>query len=420
MTTHYKSDFLREASARGFLYQGTHLEALDAHMAAGSVIAYLGFDMTAKSLHVGSLLQIMWLRLLQKTGHKPLVLLGDGTTRIGDPSFKDSARPLLAEAEIKSNEESLSRIFDTFLIFGDGPTDARFVRNYDWLKDLNYLDFLRDYGRHFSVNRMLSFESVKGRLDREQPLSFLEFNYMIMQGYDFLELYRREGCLVQFGGQDQWGNILNGTDLIRRVLGKEAYGLTSPLIETSDGKKMGKTASGAVWLNADMRSPFEYWQFWRNTQDADVGRFLRLYTELPLSEINRLEALEGAEINEAKKILANEATRLCHGEDAVTQSLKTAQGLFEGEGVSFESLPRLDILEKDLHNKPLLIDLFVKVGLCQSKGEARRLFRGGGARLNDVVLTDEGYVISMQDFHKGQAKVSSGKKRHALVCLQRT
>ena len=418
MKTSFKSDFLQQASARGFLYQGTNLEALDERFAAGPVTAYLGFDMTAKSLHVGSLMQIMWLRLLQKTGHRPLVLLGDGTTRIGDPSFKDKARPLLSENDIKSNEKSLSQVFKTFLSFGEGASDAKFVHNYDWLQKLNYLDFLRDYGRHFSVNRMLSFESVKGRLEREQPLSFLEFNYMIIQGYDFLELYRSEACLVQFGGQDQWGNILNGTDLIRRVLGKEAYGLTSPLIETSDGKKMGKTSEGAVWLNADMLSPYDYWQFWRNTQDADVGRFLRLYTEIPLDEVVRLEALKGSDINEAKKILANEATRLCHGDGDLQKVLKTAQGIFEGGGVDLFSLPRLDISEESLQKTPLLVDLFVDVGLCQSKGEARRLLRGGGARLNDQALTDEFQVLRREDLHERQAKLSAGKKRHALVCLK--
>ncbi len=413
----YKSDFLREADARGFLYQGTNLSALDSRMAEGSVTVYLGFDMTAKSLHVGSLLQIMWLRLLQKTGHRPLVLLGDGTTRIGDPSFKDKTRPLLTEKEIKENESSLSKVFEKFLTFGTGPCDAKFVHNYDWLKDLKYVDFLRDYGRHFSVNRMLSFESVKGRLEREQPLSFLEFNYMIIQGYDFLELFRSENCLVQFGGQDQWGNILNGVDLVRRVLGQEAYGLTSPLIETSDGKKMGKTSEGAVWLNEDMLSPYDYWQFWRNTQDADVGRFLRLYTELPLDEVTRLESLEGSEINEAKKVLASEVTRLCHGEAALQDALKTAAGLFEGGGQSLDSLPRLELTTERILATIPLVDLFVEVGLCQSKGEARRLFRGGGARLNDHPLQDESQFLTLEDMIKGTAKISAGKKRHALLLL---
>lgn len=417
MKTSFKSDFLREASWRGFLYQGTDLEALDQHMARGPVTAYLGFDMTAKSLHVGSLLQIMWLRLLQKTGHRPLVLLGDGTTRIGDPSFKDKSRPLLSEETIKENEASLSRVFKKFLNFGESSTDAKFVRNYDWLKKLNYLEFLRDYGRHFSVNRMLSFESVKGRLEREQPLSFLEFNYMIIQGYDFLELSRQENCLIQLGGQDQWGNILNGVDLTRRVLGKEVYGLTSPLIETSDGKKMGKTSEGAVWLNEDMLSPYDYWQFWRNTQDEDVGRFLRLYTELPLEEIERLEALQGAEINDAKKVLATEATRLCHGDEALKEVLKTSESLFEGGKDALASLPRLDLTKEQLNQGPALIDLFVQVGLCQSKGEVRRLLRGGGARLNDSPISDESCVLTADDMKEGQAKLSSGKKRHALVCL---
>lgn len=413
----YKSAFLREASWRGFLYQGTNLESLDDLLSRGSMTAYLGFDMTAKSLHVGSLLQIMWLRLFQKTGHRPLILLGDGTTRIGDPSFKDKSRPLLSEERIQENEASLSQVFHKFIEFGEGPTQAKFVRNYDWLQDIKYIDFLRDYGRHFSVNRMLSFESVKGRLDREQPLSFLEFNYMIIQGYDFLELCRQENCQIQLGGQDQWGNILNGVDLTRRVLGKEVFGVTSPLIETSDGKKMGKTSDGAVWLNADMLSAYDYWQFWRNTQDADVGRFLRLYTELPLVEIERLESLQGAEINEAKKILATEATRLCHGETALKQILETSQSLFEGGHEALSSLPKLEITLEELSRGVTLIDLFVQVGLSQSKGEARRLFRGGGARLNNVSVQDESKLLGQADLAGGQAKLSSGKKRHALIRL---
>lgn len=417
MTLSFKSDFMNEAADRGFIHQGTDMDQLDTLMAKGPVTAYLGFDMTARSLHVGSLLQIMWLRLLQKTGHKPIVLLGDGTTRIGDPSFKDTSRPMISEEEIEANAAGIGQVFDKYLTFGDGPTDAKIVRNYSWLKKLNYLEFLDKYGRHFSVNRMLSFDSVKLRLDREQPLSFLEFNYMILQAYDFLELSRTEGCILQFGGSDQWGNILNGVELIRRLERKEAFGLTSPLLTTSSGQKMGKTAQGAVWLNADMRSPFEFWQFWRNTDDRDVGTFLRLFTELPLDEIAKLEALQGAEINEAKKILADEATRLCHGDDALATAKETAKGLFEAGVSALEALPRFKATIKEIEEGLSILDLLVRTELCQSKGEARRLVRGGGARLNEAPLCDEDAFVSLGDFKDGDLKLSSGKKRHALVCL---
>ncbi|MBA4749745.1 MAG: tyrosine--tRNA ligase [Alphaproteobacteria bacterium] len=417
MTLSFKSDFMNEAADRGFIHQGTDMDQLDTLMAEGPVTAYLGFDMTARSLHVGSLLQIMWLRLLQKTGHKPIVLLGDGTTRIGDPSFKDTSRPMISEEEIEANAAGIGQVFDKYLTFGDGPTDAKIVRNYSWLKKLNYLEFLDKYGRHFSVNRMLSFDSVKLRLDREQPLSFLEFNYMILQAYDFLELSRTEGCILQLGGSDQWGNILNGVELIRRLERKEAFGLTSPLLTTASGEKMGKTAQGAVWLNADMRSPFEFWQFWRNTDDRDVGTFLRLFTELPLDEIAKLEALQGAEINAAKKILADETTRLCHGEEAVAAARETAKGLFEAGVSSLEALPHFNVTVGELEEGLSVLDLLVRTELCQSKGEARRLVRGNGARLNEAPLSDEDAFVNIDDFKDGELKLSSGKKRHALVCL---
>lgn len=415
--TSFKSAFLHESLERGFIHQGTDMDLLDDHMSKGPIVAYLGFDMTARSLHVGSLLQIMWLRLLQKTGHKPVVLLGDGTTRIGDPSFKDASRPMISEEEIELNAAGIGQVFAKYLTFGDGPTDAVTVRNYSWLKDLNYLDFLDKYGRHFSVNRMLSFDSVKLRMEREQNLSFLEFNYMILQAYDFLALHRSHGCILQLGGSDQWGNILNGVELIRRLSDGQGFGLTSPLVTTASGQKMGKTSQGAVWLNADMRSPFEYWQFWRNTQDADVERFLGLFTELPMDEVARLAALQGAEINEAKKILADEATRLCHGDAALQQAQETAKGLFEDKSASLDALPRHMVSRAQLSQGLLLIDLFVATGLVQSKGEARRLIRGQGARLNEVVITNEEAYLLESDIQDAVAKLSSGRKRHALVCV---
>ncbi|MEN8236407.1 MAG: tyrosine--tRNA ligase [Pseudomonadota bacterium] len=415
----FKSDFLNHAFARGFVHQGTDLEALDSLMAQQSVVAYIGFDASADSLHVGSLVQIMRLRWLQKTGHKPIVLMGGGTTRIGDPSDKDSMRRLLSTDAIKQNIAKFRPIFERFLTFGKGATDAILLDNSEWLDPLNYLDFLQDYGRHFSINRMLTFEGVKRRLDREQSLSFLEFNYMILQAYDFLELYRKYGCRLQLGGSDQWGNIINGVELVRRIEGCEVFGLTAPLITTADGGKMGKTAQGAVWLTKDKLPTFEFWQFWRNTQDADVGKFLRLFTELPIAEIEKLERLEGAEINEAKKILADEVTRLVHGQEAVDAARATAESLFETHSsTNLEALPVIEIKQSDFDQNPSFIELLHKSGLAGSKGDARRLIRGQGARLNDQVVQDEAYVITPNDFADGKTcKLSAGKKRHALLKL---
>jgi len=413
MTT-LRSDFLRTVSERGFLHQCTDLEALDAKLAQGTKVAYIGFDCTADSLHVGSLLPIMMLRHLQKTGHKPVVLMGGGTTRVGDPSGKDEARKILTDDDIARNMAGIKTVFAKFLTFGDGPTDAVMVNNADWLDKLNYIEFLRDYGRHFSVNRMLSFDSVKLRLDREQPLSFLEFNYMILQAYDFMELARRRDCLLQMGGSDQWGNIVNGVELGRRVDGKELFGLTTPLMTTSSGAKMGKTANGAVWLNADRLSAWDYWQFWRNTEDADVGRFLKLFTELPLDEINRLAALEGAGINEAKKVLANEATRLAHGEAAAAEAAETARRTFE-EGAAADTLPTVGIPAAELEAGIPAFALFARTNLAASNGEARRLIKGGGAKVNDKAVANEAQVIGNADLIDGQIKLTAGKKRHLLV-----
>jgi tyrosyl-tRNA synthetase len=410
-----KSDFLKTVQARGYMHQCTALEELDQKASSGVVTAYIGFDCTAPSLHVGSLLPIMMLRTLQKTGHKPIVLMGGGTTLVGDPSGKDESRQLLTEAVIQSNMDSIKKVFSKFLTFGDGPTDAVMVNNADWLKSLNYIEFLRDYGPHFTINRMLGFESVKLRLDREQPLTFLEFNYMILQAYDFLELNRRVGCSLQMGGSDQWGNIINGVELTRRVAGNEAFGLTTPLLTTSSGAKMGKTAAGAVWLNEDQLSPYDYWQYWRNTEDADVGRFLRLFTELPLDEIERLEALEGQGINEAKKVLANEATAMCHGEAAARAAAETAQKTFE-QGQLGDDLPSVDVARAELEAGLAAYLAFVKVGFCTSNGEARRLVKGGGARINDAPVADENHLITAMDLNAdGVIKVSAGKKRHALI-----
>jgi tyrosyl-tRNA synthetase len=376
--------------------------------------AYIGFDCTADSLHVGSLVQIMMLRLLQRNGHKPIVLMGGGTTKVGDPSGKDEARPLLSDQDIESNKNGIRKIFEKYLSFGDGPTDAVMVDNADWLDELGYIRFLRDYGAHFSINRMMGMDSVKLRLEREQNLSFLEFNYAILQAYDFLELRRRYGCALQMGGSDQWGNIVTGIDLTRRVDAQEIFGLTSPLITTASGAKMGKTASGAIWLNEERLPAFDFWQFWRNTEDADVGRFLKLFTELPLDEIERLSALEGADINQAKIILANEATRLCHGAEASAQAEQTAAQTF-AEGKMADGLPTLTV-EADKIGSLLLIDAFIEIGLAQSKGEVRRLIRGGGARLNNDAITDENRLLSADDFDDdGRAQISAGKKRRALL-----
>jgi tyrosyl-tRNA synthetase len=413
MTYHPKSEFLHTLMARGYLADCTDLQGLDAALMAGVVPAYIGYDATAASLHVGHLLNVMMLRLLQKTGHKPIVLMGGGTTKVGDPSFRSEERPLLGPEQIAANIAGMQKVFARYLRFGEGASDAILLDNAEWLDGLNYLDFLRDIGRHFSVNRMLSFESVKSRLDREQSLSFLEFNYMILQAYDFLELYRRHGCLLQMGGSDQWGNIVNGIDLTRRVLDREIFGLTSPLLTTSDGRKMGKSASGAVWLNADMLSPYEFWQFWRNTTDADVGRFLKLYTELPLDDCERLGALGGAEINAAKVLLANEVTALLHGPEAAAAAEDTAREVFERGGTG-EELPTLRLSAGELAEGISLAQLFVRAGLAKSGKEAKRLIAEGGARLDDAAVEDAGLMV---DAARLPLKLTAGKKRHARVVL---
>jgi tyrosyl-tRNA synthetase len=413
MTYHAKSDFMRVMMERGFLADCTDYQALDEALVKGVLPAYIGFDATAKSLHVGSLIQIMMLRWLQKCGGKPIVLMGGGTTKVGDPSFRADERPLLTAAQIDDNIAGIKSVFTSYVRFGDQPTDALMLNNAEWLDELNYLDFLRDIGRHFSINRMLSFESVKSRLDREQSLSFLEFNYMILQAYDFLELHRRYGCLLQLGGSDQWGNIVNGIDLTRRVLDAQIFGLTSPLLTTSDGKKMGKSASGAVWLNADMYSTYEFWQFWRNTTDADVGRFLKLYTELPIEECDRLGALEGSEINAAKVILANEVTTLCHGAEAAAAAEATARDVFEKGGVG-DDLPSFALSAQELAEGVSVSSLFVKAGLVKSGKEAKRLIAEGGARLNDEPVTEAGQMITEADL-AAPIKLTAGRKRHALI-----
>ena len=430
MTYHPKSDFMRVMIERGYLADCTDYQGLDEALSAGVVPAYIGYDATAKSLHVGHLLNIMMLRWLQKTGHKPITLMGGGTTKVGDPSFRSDERPLLGPEQIRENIAGMKQVFARYLAYGDGPTDAIMLDNSEWLDGLNYLDFLRDIGRHFSVNRMLSFESVKSRLDREQSLSFLEFNYMILQAYDFLELNRRYGCLLQMGGSDQWGNIVNGIDLTRRVLDQEIYGLTSPLLTTSDGRKMGKSAGGAIWLNADMLSPYEFWQFWRNTTDADVGRFLKLYTELPVEECERLGASEGAEINAAKVVLANEVTALAHGRAAAEDAEATAREVFEKGGIG-DDLPTFTVTAKDFTdeiphgsdpsiaasvNRILVRDLFLKAGLVKSGKEAKRLFAENGARVNGQLVTDVSEMLTIDAFRK-PIKLSAGRKRHALVTL---
>jgi len=410
-----QTEFLRTITERSYLHQCTDLEGLDSLAVAKPIIGYIGFDCTADSLHVGSLVPIMMLRYLQKTGNKPIVLLGGGTTKVGDPSGKDAARKLLTDDEIESNMKSIQRVFERFLSFGEGPTDALLVNNAEWLSDLNYVDFLRDYGRYFSVNRMLSFDSVKLRLEREQPLSFLEFNYMVFQAYDFLELASRYDCVLQLGGSDQWGNIVNGVDLGRRAANKSLFGLTSPLLETASGQKMGKTASGAIWLNEERLSGYDYWQYWRNVDDTDVGRFLRLFTDVPISEIVRLENLRGAEINEAKILLADQATALCHGADAALSAAETARETFE-HGRLGSDLPAVDVPKEVLSNGIGLLELFQLVGLAKSKGEARRLVRGGGARVNDASVKVEDHRITVDDLNEnGVVKLSAGKKRHAVL-----
>lgn len=410
----FKSEFLQTLQARGYIHQITHPDELDAAAAGGIVTAYIGFDATAPSLHVGSLIQIMMLRRLQQAGHKPIVLMGGGTTKVGDPTGKDESRKLLSDADIAANIAGIKQVFARFLTFGDGPTDAVMVDNDAWLSKFGYVQFLRDYGVHFTVNRMLAFDSVKLRLEREQPMTFLEFNYMLMQAVDFLELNRKFGCVLQMGGSDQWGNILNGVELTRRVDQKSAFGLTTPLLATASGAKMGKTMSGAVWLNAEQLSPYDYWQFWRNTEDADVGRFLKLFTDLPLDEIARLEALPGAQINDAKKVLADEATRMAHGEEAARTARDAAEKAFE-QGVTSADLPTFEVAAADLKAGIVLANLFADAGLAASRGEARRLAQGGGAKLNDKAEADATRLVTEADLIDGVVKLAAGKKKIVLV-----
>ena len=412
------SPFLQEAAARGFIHQCTDEDALDARMVEGPIAAYIGFDCTADCLHVGSLVQIMMLRLLQKHGHTPIALMGGGTTRIGDPSGKDEARQMLDDARIAHNMAGIRNCIAPFVPFGDPgsniPGQARLANNADWLDQLGYIELLRDVGPHFTVNRMLTFDSVRLRLDREQPLTFLEFNYMILQSYDFRELHRRHGVALQLGGSDQWGNIVSGVELTRRTDGHQVFGLTTPLITNASGAKMGKTAKGAVWLRADRLAPYDYWQFWRNTEDADVGRFLRMFTDLPLAEVARLEALPGRAINDAKKVLATEATAIAHGRSAAGAAAETARSTFE-EGEAAETLPTHEVEASALEAGIPATRLFVEAGLATSNGEVRRLIRGGGARLNDTPITDEAATITAADLQNGAIKLSAGRKQHRLV-----
>jgi tyrosyl-tRNA synthetase len=411
----YKSEFLNVLQSRGFIHQISEPEALDALAARGPITGYIGFDCTAASLHVGHLLQIMMLRWMQQTGHRPIALMGGGTTRIGDPSGRDESRRILTLDDIATNLAGIRTVFDRFLTFGDGKTDALMLNNDEWLAPLNYIDFLRDVGKHFSVNRMLSFDSVKLRLDRQHELSFLEFNYMLLQAYDFVELHKRTGCVLQMGGSDQWGNIVNGIDLGRRMAGAQLFALTSPLLTSSSGAKMGKTAAGALWLNADLVSPYDYWQYWRNTEDGDVERFLKLFTILPLDEIAKLAALKGQDINEAKKVLATETTALVHGREAAEAASETARRTFE-QGAIATDLPTLEVAASELASGIGVVGLFVKAGLVASNGEARRQIKGGGLRVNDAPVTDEKMSLSKSDLTpEGVIKLSMGRKRHVLV-----
>lgn len=411
----FKSDFLHTLATRGFIHQVSEPEALDALAQSGRVTAYIGFDCTAPSLHVGSLLPIMMLYWMQQTGHRPIALMGGGTTRVGDPSGKDETRQILTDAQIEKNLNGIRAIFSKFLKFGNGPNDAIMANNADWLNNLNYIDFLRDVGRHFSVNRMLSFDSVKLRLERQHELSFLEFNYMILQAYDFVELYKRHDCVLQMGGSDQWGNIVNGIDLGRRMLGAQLFALTSPLITTASGAKMGKTAQGAVWLDASMVSPYDYWQFWRNAEDGDVARFLKFFTVLPLDEIGRLATLKGEEVNEAKKVLATEATALVHGREAALQAQEAARAAFE-EGVISANLPTIEVKRADLERGLGILTANVHAGLVASTSEARRQIKGGGIKVNDETVTDERMVLTIKNLTpEGVIKLSLGKKRHVLL-----
>jgi len=410
----YKSDFLNVLAERGFIHQVSEPDALDQLAKSQPITAYIGFDCTAASLHIGSLLPIMMLHWMQETGHRPIALMGGGTTRVGDPSGKDESRRILTDEIINENLKGIRAIFGKFLKFEGAGGNAIMANNADWLNTLNYIDFLRDVGRHFSVNRMLSFDSVKMRLDRQQELSFLEFNYMILQAYDFVELNKRTGCVLQMGGSDQWGNIVNGIDLGRRMRDAQLFALTAPLITTSSGAKMGKTAAGAVWLNADMVSPYDYWQFWRNTEDGDVARFLKLFTKLPLGEIARLAALQGSEINEAKKVLATEATALVHGRAAADDAANTARKTFE-EGTLAENLPTVEIASAEMQNLGVLV-AFVKAGLVSSNGDARRQIKGGGLRVNDIAVTDEKMMLTPGNLTpEGVIKLSLGRKRHVLI-----
>ena len=410
----FKSDFLKTLQARGYIHQITHPDDLDAACEAGVVTGYIGFDATAPSLHVGSLIQIMMLRRLQQAGHRPIVLMGGGTTKVGDPTGKDASRPQLTDETIQSNISSIQTVFEKFLTFGDGPTDALMLDNDAWLSGYGYIEFLREYGTHFTVNRMLAFDSVKLRLEREQPMTFLEFNYMLMQSVDFLELNRGYGCSLQMGGSDQWGNIVSGVDLVRRVDGQPSYGLTTPLLTTASGGKMGKTAQGAVWLNAEQLSPYDYWQFWRNADDADVGRFLRLFTDLPLDEIARLEALQGAEINDAKKALADAATTMLHGADAAAHARGAAEAAFE-QGKLSADLPTVELPADEVIGA-MIAAMATRAGLTQSNGEARRLAQGGGLRLNDQAIADGARLIEAGDLTgDGVLKLAAGKKKIVLV-----
>jgi tyrosyl-tRNA synthetase len=410
-----RSDLVRTLVERGHVYQATDLAGLDAAALKGPICAYIGFDATAPSLHVGSLVQIMTLRRLQRTGHKPIVLMGGGTTKVGDPSDKANQRPLLSDAVIADNIAGIQKAFAPYLAFGAGPTDAVMVDNADWLEKLGYIEFLREFGIQFTINRMLTLEFVRNRLETEQPLTFLEFNYMLMQSVDFLELHRRYGCTLQFGGSEQWGNIVNGIDLIRRLDGGEAFGVTAPLVTTAAGVKMGKTVDGAVWLNADMRSPYDYWQFWRNTEDADVGRFLKLFTELPLDEIARLDALQGSEINEAKKVLANEATALLHGRAAADAAAAAAKAAFE-EGRLSDDLPTVELERARFEQGLPLAVAAADAGLASSRSEARRLAQGGGLRVNDAVETDGQRMLTLADLNPdGVVKLAAGRKKIVLV-----
>ena len=411
----FKSDFLNILEQRGFIHQGSDLEGLDAKLMSGVQSAYCGYDPTGPSLHVGHMITMMMLHWFQEAGHKPVSLMGGGTAMIGDPSFKDKSRPLLGPEQIGANIETIKQSFGNYIRYDDSATGAIMANNADWLLNINYMDFLRDYGTLFTINRMLSFDSVKLRLDREQPLTFLEFNYMIMQAYDFVELNRRYGTILQLGGSDQWGNMINGVELGRKKSGKELFVLTCPLLTTASGAKMGKTENGAVWLNADMLSPYDYWQFWRNTEDADVGKFMRLFTTLPLDEIARLEKLEGAEINEAKKVLAFETTKLCHGLEAAETAAETARQTFE-QGAASTNLPTIQIAQNQLSQGVAIIDLLRQVCFAESNGEARRLIQGGGVRINDVVISDPAMTVSAVNLSDaGHIKISSGKKKHALI-----